>query len=68
MYSAAPIGVQDDAGHGAVARCHCHRQRPVGVAGVVMLAQRPSTRREATSITEAILLNGVSDVVEVDQM
>lgn len=58
MYSAAPIGVQDDAGHGAAARCHDHRQRPVGVAGVVMLAQRESsTRREATSITEAILWN-----------
>jgi len=42
VYSAAPIGVQDDAGHGAAARCHGHRQRPVGVAGVVMLAQRES--------------------------
>jgi hypothetical protein len=56
VYSAAPIGVQDDAGHGAAARCHGHRQRPVGVAGVVMLAsENPSTRREAASITEAIL-------------
>jgi len=40
VYSAALVGVHDDAGHLAAAHRHRHGQRPVGQLGVVMLAQR----------------------------
>jgi hypothetical protein len=39
VYSAALIGVHDDAGHLPAAHRHRHGQRPVGQLRVVMLAQ-----------------------------